>query len=93
MFAAASGDQGVRWTRQHVIATDVQQPGRVNAALGQGGRGWLAYENLSGGEIRVVPLNADRLLGIRAAPKRHKPKHHKRRHHHKHRAKHHPKTK
>jgi hypothetical protein len=88
IFASASADQGVHWSRFRVIATDVDQPGRMNAALGPDGTGWLVYENLGGGEIRLVPLNVG-ALGIKApAPpkhrRHHKPvKHHKPRKHHK----------
>jgi hypothetical protein len=61
-----------------VIATDVADPGRMQAALGPDGRGWLVYEVEAENQIRVVPLNAGKLLGIKPAPKKHKPRgHHK----------------
>ena len=57
-----------------MIATDVADPGRMQAALGPDGRGWLVYEVEAENQIRVVPLNARKLLGIRPAPKKHKPR-------------------
>ncbi|HEY1515659.1 MAG TPA: hypothetical protein VGF91_04510 [Solirubrobacteraceae bacterium] len=78
IFAQASHDSGLHWTRPRVIATDVDSPGRMSAALASDGRGWLAYEAEFGSEIRVVPLNARGLLGIKPAP----PHHRKHRKHH-----------
>lgn len=50
----------------------------MQAALGPDGRGWLVHEVEAENQIRVVPLNARKLLGIRPAPKKHKPRgHHK----------------
>jgi hypothetical protein len=96
MFAAASRDLGVHWTRPHVIATDVQLPSRMSAALGPDGTGWLGYDLNAGSEVRLVPINAAALLGIRHTPpprkhhrhhrRHHKPRHHRAKHrHHKHR--------
>jgi hypothetical protein len=44
MFASASRDGGVHWSRRRVIATDVPSPDRMEAALGPDGRGWLVYQ-------------------------------------------------
>jgi hypothetical protein len=70
MFAAASRDGGVHWTRPHVIATDVPDPGRMQAALGPDGRGWLVYEPSGADQIRLVGLNARTLLGPKPKPKK-----------------------
>jgi hypothetical protein len=72
MYAGASRDGGVHWSRPHVIATDVADPGRMQAALGPDGRGWLVYEVEAENQIRAVPLNARKLPGIKPAPKQHK---------------------
>ena len=95
IWAAASREDGVRWTRPHAIATDVQLPSRLSAALGPDGRGWLVYDLNAGSEVRLVPVSADGLLGIKAPAPRPKPHRHHRRHHkpHRHRATHHPKKK
>jgi hypothetical protein len=52
-----------------VIATDVDSPDRMSAALGSDGRGWLAYEAPADHEIRLVRLNASTLLGTGHAPR------------------------
>jgi hypothetical protein len=80
LHAAASRSGGLRWSRSHVIATDVENPGRMQAALGPDGRGWLVYELESGSQIRLVPLNTNHLLEIKPAPKKHKPSRHKKHH-------------
>jgi hypothetical protein len=80
LFAAASRSGGLHWARSHMIATDVENPGRMQAVLGPDGRGWLVYELESGSQIRLVPLNTNHLLGIKPAPKKHKPPHHKKHH-------------
>lgn len=101
MFASASRDLGVHWSRPRVVATEVNLPSRMEAALGPNGNGWLVYDLNAGSEIRVFPLSVDALLGIRAAPPPHKVHH---RHHrpkprrhkakkHRHPKPHHPKAK
>jgi hypothetical protein len=73
LFAAASRDGGVHWTRRQVIGSDVPSPDRMEAALGPDGRGWLVYGADSVRQIRVIPLNAGALLAITPAHKTPKP--------------------
>ncbi len=60
--AAASRDGGRHWSRPRTIAAHVPVPGRMSAALGPSGRGWLAYELNVGSQIHLVKLNAPALL-------------------------------
>jgi hypothetical protein len=84
IFASASRDRGVRWSRPRAIATDVQLPSRLNAAVAPDGSGWLVYDLNAGSEVRVVPVSIEALLGIRH-PAHHRKRRHRRHHmHHRH---------